>query len=319
MSNRRDFLRNASLLTAGGLLAGKAGLASAKTAEAPVVNAQKALGLQIYSLQRELYDDVPKRMRELKDMGYVNLELAGYGGGKINGMDLMQFKKMAEDAGLKIVSSHVNPAVPGKPFLLDYTRDLVPQISEYWKVAAADHAKLGCKYLVQPMMPNVNTHADADLICEIFNDAGKICKDAGLIFGYHNHNFEFKRIVKPEDAAKPAMPWEVKGDQIMDLFLAGTDPNLVNFELDVYWTVRGGNDPLEYLKKYPKRIVALHIKDTAILGQSGLLNFGNIFNQMYANGIQDYFVELEQMPDGRSQMAGVKDCAAYLQHAPFVK
>lgn len=321
MSNRRDFLKSASLLTAGGLLAGKAGIANATTTSsaAPVTTAQKELGLQIYSLQKELYDDVPKRMKELKEMGYINLELAGYGKGKISGIDMVEFKKMADDAGLKIVSTHVNPSIEGVPFLLDYKKEILPAVKEFWKVAAADHAKIGCKYLIQPMMPNVNTHADADLICEFFNEAGKIAKEAGLIWAYHNHNFEFKRVVKPEDAAKKAMPWEVKGDQIQDLFIAGTDPSLVNFELDVYWTVRGGNDPLEYLKKHPNRIVALHIKDTAVLGQSGLLNFENIFNQMYANGIKDYFVELEGMPDKRPQFAGVKDCAAYLQKASFVK
>jgi len=320
MSNRRDFIKSASLLTAGGLLAGKAGIANATTTSSvPVAAANKELGLQIYSLQKELYDDVPKRMKELKEMGYVNLELAGYGKGKISGIDMMEFKKMADDAGLKIVSTHVNPSIEGVPFLLNYTRDILPQVNEFWKVAAADHAKIGCKYLIQPMMPNVNTHADADLICEFFNEAGKIAKEAGLIWAYHNHNFEFKRIVKPEDAAKKAMPWEVKGDQIQDLFIDGTDPSLVNFELDVYWTVRGGNDPLEYLKKHPKRIVALHIKDTAVLGQSGLLNFENIFNQMYANGVKDFYVELEGMPDKRPQFEGVKDCATYLQKASFVK
>jgi len=319
MSNRRIFLRNMSLLTAGGLFVGNTRLTGAVNPSPVPATASKALGLQIYSLQRELYDDIPKRMRELKDMGYVNLELSGYSMGKIGNVDMMEFKKMAEDAGLKLVSSHVNPAIEGQPFLLGYTKEILPQVKEYWKTTVADHTKLGCKFLVQPMMPTVETHADADLVCEFLNEAGKICKEAGLVFGYHNHNFEFKRVVKPEDANRRAMPWEVKGDQIMDLFIAGTDASLVNFELDVYWAVRGGNDPLDYLKKFPKRIVALHIKDTAVLGQSGLLNFGNIFNQMYANGVQDFFVELEGMPDGRTQFEGVRDCAEYLQKATFVR
>lgn len=324
MSNRRNFLKNASLLTAGGLLAGKAGAMDAANAmSAPVVSAKKKLGLQIYSLQKELYDDVPKGMKELSAMGYVNLELAGYNNGKIETVDMMEFKKMAEDAGLKIVSSHVNPTIEGVPFLLEYKRDILPQVKEYWKQAAADHAKLGCKYLIQPMMPVCREYDDALLACEFFNEAGKIAKEAGLIWAYHNHNFEFKRLVKPGSEDKNQHPFMAMfmptGEQIQDIFIANTDPSVVCFELDVYWTVRGGNDPLEYMQKHPDRIKALHIKDTAILGKSGLLNFENIFNQMYKNGIQDFFVELEQMPDGRSQFEGVKDCAKYLEKASFVK
>jgi sugar phosphate isomerase/epimerase len=331
MSNRRDFLKNASLLTAGGLLVGNAGaMNAANAASAPVVSAKKKLGLQIYSLQAELYDDIPKRMKELKEMGYVNLELSGYSKGKIAGMDMkafkrtaeidmMDFKKMAEDAGLKIVSSHVSPDLGGTSFMLEFKRDLLPKAREFWKQTAADHAKLGCKYLIQPMMPTCRTYDDALLACEFFNDAGKVCNDAGLLFGYHNHHMEFQRLAKPGDENKPQNPWMPVGDQIEDIFIANTDPSLVCFELDVYWTVRGGNDPLEYLQKHPDRIKAVHIKDTAVLGQSGLLNFENIFNQMYKNGVQDYYVELEYMPDGRTQFEGVKDCAAYLEKAPFVR
>ncbi|MDR1403375.1 MAG: sugar phosphate isomerase/epimerase [Tannerellaceae bacterium] len=320
MSNRRDFLKNASLLTASGLLAGNAGTMNAANAgAAPVVSAKKKLGLQIYSLQKELYDNVPKRMKELKEMGYINLELAGYNKGKITDVDMMEFKKMAEDAGLKIVSSHVNPTIEGIPFLMEYKRDIFSQVSDYWKQTVADHIKLGCKFLVQPMMPMCRTYDEALMVCEFFNEAGKICNEAGLIYGYHNHHMEFQRLIKPGDENKNQNPWIPIGDQIQDIFIANTDPSLVCFELDVYWAVRGGNDPLEYLKKHPDRIKAVHIKDTAILGQSGLLNFENIFKQMYKNSIQDYFVELEQMPDGRTQFEGVKDCAAYLEKASFVQ
>lgn len=325
MSNRRDFLKNASLLTAGGLLAGQVGtLHAASTASAPVASAGKELGLQIYSLGKELYDDVPKRLKELKDMGYVNLELAGYSKGKIGSVEMMEFKKMAEAAGLKIVSSHVNPAIEGVPFLMEYKKDILPQVKDYWKATAADHAKLGCKFLVQPMMPMCRTYEEALLVCEFFNEAGKICKDAGLIFGYHNHHGEFlQRLIKPGTKKRDPNPmmdvFMPQGEQVEDIFIANTDPSLVCFELDVYWTVRGGNDPLEYLKKHADRIKAVHIKDASVLGQSGMLNFENIFNQMYKNGIKDYFVELENMPDGRSQLEGVKDCAAYLNKASFVK
>lgn len=325
MSNRRDFLKNMSLLAAGGIMAGRAG----SLAAAPVVSASlsasgapsatKQLGLQTYSLQKEFFDNLPRRMNELREMGYVNLELAGYNEGKIGQVDILEFKKMADDAGLHIRSSHVNPSIPGVPYLSDYTREVIPQIKEYWKRTADDHAKIGCELLIQPMMPNCRSHEDAALITDIFNESGKIVKAAGLPFGYHNHHMEFQRLIKPADRKKEYGFWDKPGDQIYDLFLRDTDPSLVFFEMDVYWTVMGANDPVEYMRKYPDRIKALHIKDRSVLGQSGMMNFEMIFKQMYANNIGYYFVELEQMPDGRTQFEGVADCAAYLQKASFVK
>ena len=99
MINRRNFLRNASLFTLGGLMAGKVGNAVAAQPATPGAGeamAAKKIGLQIYSLGGELYKDVPGGMKKLKKMGYQTLELAGYKNGKIHDVDMMEFKKMAE-------------------------------------------------------------------------------------------------------------------------------------------------------------------------------------------------------------------------------
>ncbi len=322
MTNRRNFLKNASILATTGLLAGKPGLGNAHpNGTTTITMANKTLGLQIYSLQRELYDNLPKRMRELKDMGYTKLELAGYKEGKIGGVDMMEFKKMADDAGLNIISSHLEPYIDGHtdPFLLDYQKEMMPQVNEFWKRAADDHAKLECKYMIQATMPTCKSHERAYLLCDFFNEAGRIVKAAGLKYGYHNHHMEFERLLRPEDAGKNKNPWTIPGDQIYDLFIQGTDPGLVLYEMDVYWTIRGGSDPVDYMRKHPDRIKLLHIKDTTILGQSGLLNFENIFNQMYENKIADFFVEMEPLKDGRTQYQGIKECSDYLQKATFVK
>lgn len=312
MINRRDFLRHASLFTVAGLAAGNM---ETVHAAAPVVSektAAKTIGLQIYSLGKELYEDVPGGLKKVKQMGYSTLELAGYKDGKIGNVDMMEFKKMAEDAGLKITSSHVNPPVR------EYTKENRSQIAEYWKKTADDHAKLGVKYLIQPGQPSTRSTEEVAFVCEIFNEAGKIVKAAGIPFGYHNHDFEFAKVV-PGGSEAVFNRRNRKGEVIYDLFLKQTDPSLVFFEMDVYWTVMGQNDPLEYMKKYADRIKVLHIKDRAVLGDSGMMNFEKIFGQAYANGISDYFVELEKMPDGRTQFQGVKGCADYLLKAPFVK
>ncbi len=317
MTNRRNFLKNAALLTAGTFFAGKSSFVNAaKTSPSlhKTVETGKKVGLQIYSLQRELYSDTPKRMQELKNMGYTDLELAGYSkDGTIGKVEMMEFKKMAEDAGLKITSSHVNPPMS------DFTQENKATILEFWKKAAEDHAKLGCELLIQPMMPKCESYDDAAMICEIFNESGAIIKAAGLPFGYHNHNMEFQRVLTEEEKKKTYNFWERPGTQIYDLFLKDTDPDLVFFEMDVYWTVMGQNDPVEYMQNHKDRIKALHIKDRSLLGKSGMMNFEAIFNQMYEDNIKYYFVELEPMRTGMTQMEGVKQCVDYLLKAPFVK
>ena len=304
------------MLTAGGLFLGNTSCTNAPKAnavdEASAAKPSKRLGLQIYSLQKELYDDLPNRLKEVKAMGYETLELAGYNAGKIGGVDMMEFKKMVADSGLKITSSHVNPPVR------EYTKENRSQIMEYWKKTADDHAKLGVKYLIQPGQPSTRSVEEVAYVCEIFNEAGKIVKATGIPFGYHNHEMEFAKVVPGGTESKFGRRVR-EGEVIYDLFLKQTDPALVFFEMDVYWTVMGQNDPVEYMQKHKDRIKVLHIKDRAVLGQSGMMNFEMIFKQMYANGIADYFVELEKMPDGRTQFEGVKGCADYLLNASFVK
>lgn len=271
-------------------MTGKAGTLQAATPVTTETTATKSLGLQIYSLGGELTKDVPAGMKKIKEIGYSTLELAGYNDGKISGMDMMEFKKIAEDNGLKITSSHVNPPTG------TYTPENRQSIMEFWKKTADDHAKLGVKYLVQPGQPSTRSVEEVGYVCDIFNEAGKVIKAAGIPFGYHNHDFEFAKVVPGGKEA--VFGRHNKGDIIYDLFLKGTDPSLVFFEMDVYWTVIGQNDPVEYMKKYADRIKLLHIKDRAILGQSGFMNFEMIFKQANENKIKEFYVELEGMPDG---------------------
>lgn len=317
MSNRRDFIKGASLLTLGGLLAGKTTQAVASTTMKTSSSAKKNIGLQIYSLGKELYEDVPGGLKKIGQMGYSTIELAGYKEGTINGVDMVEFKKMAEDAGLKITSTHVNPPVR------EYTAANKGKIADFWKKAADDHAKIGVTYLIQPGQPSTRNVEEVARVCEVFNEAGQIAKAAGLSFGYHNHEMEFARVIPGgEDMVFGRRGFgreQPKGIEVIyDAFIQRTDPSLVFFEMDVYWAVMGQNDPVAYMQKYSDRIKVLHIKDKAVLGQSGMMNFENIFKQAYANGIKDYFVELEGITAG-TQFEGVKGCVDYLLKASFVK
>ncbi len=316
MENKRDFLKKLSLLTVGGVVGSSIvpAIASEKSASS-FSAAKKSIGLQIYSLGKELVENVPAGMKKIAEIGYSTIELAGYGNRKMGIYEVADYKKIVDDAGLKITSSHVNPPVR------KYSADNVAQIDDFWKKTVEDHVKLGVKFLVQPGMPSIESQEDAKLVCEVFNKAGEVAKSAGIKWGYHNHHMEFKRVVKESEktTTENQNPFQQKGDVIYDLLLNGTDPGLVFFEMDVYWTVMGQNDPLEYFEKYPTRFPVLHIKDRSVLGKSGMMNFENIFNLAYKNGLSEYYVEIEKVKTNMTQFEGVKDCFTYLNNASFVK
>jgi sugar phosphate isomerase/epimerase len=270
---------------------------------------KKSIGLQIYSLGKEFTSDVPNGLKKVAQIGYSTMEAAGYNDGKLYGLEMAEFKKMADAAGVKVTGSHVNPPVR------KYSKENMGEIADFWKKTVDAHLKCSVKTVVQPGMPSIESNDDAAIVCEVFNKAGEIAKNAGIKWGYHNHSGEFQKAVKEEDKGKRG----VQGDVIYDLLLKGTDPKLVFFEMDVYWTVMGQNDPLDYFEKYAGRFPILHIKDRSILGKSGMMNFENIFTKAYQNGLDEFYVELEGIRQGMTQFEGVKLCFDYLNNASFVK
>jgi len=305
-----------------GVCAAKSNVFAASVSHASKLNAKKIIGLQLYSLfvggSTEFTQNVPGGLKRVAQMGYSTLELAGYTSeGKIGEVPMPEFKKYADDAGLKIISSHLNPPVR------EYTKENLESIKDFWKKAAEQHAAIGCKHMIQPGQPATRSTEEVAFVGEVFNEAGKIAKAAGLIYGYHNHSGEFASVVPggtgPINAEEGFGRKRPEGAKIIyDAMLEATDPSLVIFENDVYWTVMGQHDPVAYMKKYPNRIRLLHIKDVEVLGQSGMMNFPKIFETAYTNGITDFIVELETY-NGGTQFEGVKGCIDYLLKASFVK
>lgn len=309
MESKREFLKKMGLLTVGSVFAGSVTEAVAANSVSALPAKGKSVGLQLYSLGRELGTDIPGGLKKVAQIGYKTAELAGYGSGKFYNNEVADFRKMAEDAGLKVTGSHVNPPVR------KYSAENKATIADFWKKAVEDHAKLGVITLVQPGMPSIESNDEAKLVCEVFNNAGETAKAAGIKWGYHNHSGEFQKAVKEEEKGKRGVP----GDIIYDLLLNGTDPALVFFEMDVYWTVMGQQDPLDYFEKYAGRFPVLHIKDRSVLGQSGMMNFENIFTKAYEKGLDEFYVEIEGIKTGMTQFEGVKLCFDYLNKAKFVK
>ena len=330
MTNRRTFLKNASLLSLFGLASHKLSASNSlnaieSTTGITSTGAKKQMGLQTYSLGQELLQDIPNGLTRLANMGYTELELFGYSPdtGKFGSYNPQEttyisaedYKKMADDAGLLITSSHLSPRG------IEYTSENMSKFEEYWKKATEVHQKLGVSFMVQPSLPTIKNEDDAKYVCDIFNRAGEITKEAGIQWGYHNHNHEFDRVLKPGETIDPKRSrWDPQGTYIEKLFMDNTDPDKVIFELDVYWTVMGQQDPIEWLEDYPTRIQLLHIKDRWILGDSGMMNFPNIFKKGYENGIKGFYVELEaDRRKGRKQFEGVEASAKYLQSSSFLK
>ena len=330
--NRRNFLKGASMLSLGAL-------AACQTKEAvpaePVINTNKGLGLQTYTLGPELYaGNLSDNLARIRKMGIKNLELAGYNADShtIGEVSLDDFKKAADDNDLKIVSSHVTPGVlmaglfqrPGAPAAKPKTvPEMKPEVVEFWKPVAEDHAKLGCQYLVQPMMPpmGVTNVEKAKQFADLLNVSGETVKaTSGLQFGYHNHNMEMAKVSETSTASVLGDLFSGlrDGQIIEDLYMDNTDPANVIFELDVYWTVMGQQDPVEWLTNRADRIHMLHIKDRMVLGASGMLNFKNIFDKFYANGRQYFFIEIEDTNSGK-QFERLEQSALYLNTSDFVK
>ena len=308
MANRRDFLKSAGVLTLGAALMPQEALAKKNKKAKP---GKKHIGLQTYTLGGELTgQNLAESFNRLRQMGYTHVELAGF-----KGLSPAEYKRIADDAGIKITSAHLNPS--GLKGGEKYGPSNIEKIKDFWKRVADEHAAIGVPYLVQPGLPHIESIEDAQRVAEVFNAAGEVTKQVGIQFGYHNHNREFFRV----EAGGKGQNWDVrsgKGRQIEEIFITETDPQKVIFELDVYWAVMGGQDPVEWINKYADRIQMLHIKDRLVLGQSGMMNFEQIFKNFYANGHKDFFVEIEDVNSGK-QFQRAEESINYLLAADFVK
>ena len=289
MQNRRDFLKHASMLLAG--------TAFSSNLFSSCSQSNKNIGLQLYSL-RDLVKDqgIQTTLETVSKMGYKNLELAGYNDGKMYGLAPSELKKMVSDLGMKVTSSHVGQA---------YNKEKEADVMGWWDQAIDAHNELGVKYMIQPWMPvnDQTTLDDLKTYCDYFNTVGYKTAAASMAFGYHNHDFEFKN---------------VEGQRIYDYLLNNTSKNHVFFQMDVYWVAQGGADPVEYMQKYADQMKVLHIKDEKEIGRSKQIDYKPIFDQMYANNIKDYYVEVERYSEN-DPVASVTESFNFLNDANYVK
>jgi sugar phosphate isomerase/epimerase len=246
----------------------------------------KDYGIQLWSVKNALAKDPQGVLKQLASFGYKQIESFEGGKGMFWGMTAADFKKYMDDLGMKIISSHCN-------------------IEKDFEQKAADAASIGMKYLICPYKGPQKSIDDFKKIADEFNQKGDICKKNGIRFGYHNHDYSFKAI----DGQIPE-----------DVMLANTNADTVDFEMDIYWVVTAGADPVDYMKKYKNRFRLGHVKDriknstqadaSCTLGE-GSIDYPSILKQAKANGMEYFIVEQERY-DNTTEMDSARADAKYM-------
>ena len=196
---------------------------------------EKFIGLQLYSLRKEMQTDPKGTVAKVGEMGYKFVEAAGYRDGKFYGMTPVEFKELCEASGMQFLGSHTGQNLPNKE---SWTKTM-----DWWDTAIDAHVAAGVVWIVQPWMDEVGYNSLEGLkqYIEYFNAVGEKCKAKGIKFGYHNHDKEFTT--------------EFNGKPVYDWMLELTDPEKVMFQLDLYWINYGGKSATDYFDKYPGRFM----------------------------------------------------------------
>ena len=274
--DRRRFLRSSVAAAVAGLIGPAAGFASglgngfAFGARRPL----DRIGLQLYTVRSLMANDVEGTLSLVAAIGYSEVEFAG-----LFDRSPRQVRKTLDGLGLTAPATHLGIGV---------FRDGLDEAIE------AGHT-LGHRFLILPSLPR-SAFASTDAvrrIAEEMNGFGERCRTAGLRFGFHNHATELG---------------QVEGEVPLRLLLEHTDPALVTFEVDLFWMVDGGGDPLAYFAAYPGRFELCHVKDRTASGEmvdvgAGVIDFPAIFARARRAGLEHYFVEHDDPKDPADSVA----------------
>jgi sugar phosphate isomerase/epimerase len=195
------------------------------------------IGLQLYSMRDQFAKDVRWTLDLISGMGIENVELAG-----TYGMPPEKFRELLVSKGLKPVSAH---------FGFESWRDRLDEVLR-------DAKTLGVEYVGCAWIPHEGTFDDkaCDDAVEVFNRAGKAAAAQGLKFFYHTHGYEFQ-----------PRPYGT----LFDRLVSGTKSDYVQYQMDVFWIVHAGQDPVKLFEKYRRRFTSMHLKDMKKGTPTGLL------------------------------------------------
>lgn len=254
------------------------------------------LGVQAYTYRNSFPKSVVATLDTIKALGITEIEA-----GAPRGMTPEEFRKLCDERGIKIPSTGAG----------------YEQITKAPEEAVAKAKALGASFVMVSWIPHQKGSFNLDnakKAVEDFNRVGKILKENGLTFCYHNHGYEFQ-------------PYE-KGT-LFDYIVTNTNPDYVSFEMDILWAQHGGADPVALLKKYGNRFKLMHLKDLkkgikgdltggtppendVVLGE-GQINIPEILRLAKKAGVKHYFIEdesnkeYEQMPKSIAYLKNLAD------------
>ncbi|MFM7721120.1 MAG: sugar phosphate isomerase/epimerase family protein [Sediminibacterium sp.] len=283
MSNsRRNFLRGAALTSVALSMPFKNELMA-------MAANSKPFGLQLWSVKQALTKDPLGVLKQIASNGYKKIESFEGAKGMFWGMKNTEFKKVMDDLGMNMVSTHCNDTGNFKSFEL--------------KAAAA--GEIGLKHIICAFKGPQKTLDNFKKFAEEFNTCGEIAKKHGLRFAYHNHDYSFKAM----DGIVP-----------QDLMIKNTDPAYVDFEMDLYWTAAAGVDAVAYMDQFPNRFKLVHVKDmtkiatgyeSCVIGK-GTIDYKTLLPKLAKRGIAHMIVEQEAYT-GTNELDAAKDNAAYMK------
>jgi sugar phosphate isomerase/epimerase len=283
-TNRRQFLSTLGLSTIA-ISAGIPGWASNKKA-----TQLDNFGFITGIVGNFMKEDWKGTLEKIAQQGYTEMEFGNHFGDSLS-----EFKSVCKSIGIKPIA--------GGSSLAEMQKDTDKKIEEA--------LEMGKKYWVcyWPWLNDAKniTADEAKVAADNLNQLGEACKNGGIKFCWHNHNWEF------EKETSEGLPF--------DILMKNTDPKTVKMELDIFWVKKGGGDPIECLKKYPGRYEILHVKDMDATPEksfacpgSGIIDFRPVFREAWDQGVRHYIVEKDGEQNG---IECLKSSSDYLKNLKF--
>lgn len=191
------------------------------------------IGAQLYTIRAytQTKEDFRRSMKKIADMGYSCVQLSAVG----KDVTAQVAADICKEYGLKIVLTHSS----------------IDRILYDTDQLIAEHKLMGCKYIGLGAMPDKYRCSEwIGYFKEDFKEPVKKMKEAGMLFMYHNHAFEFEK---------------VNGKYFMDELLESFAPDEMGITLDTYWLQTAGADVCQWIEKCKDRIPCVHLKDRAVV------------------------------------------------------
>ncbi|MEO7309486.1 MAG: sugar phosphate isomerase/epimerase [Chitinophagaceae bacterium] len=258
MPSRRHFLKTTGTVAIGSMLL---------PSFAPPAAKVKNPGLQLYTFRKELLADAKGTLEKIASLGIKQIESATSDKGHYYGLTAREMKDTCAGLGMTLRSGHVH-------------------LDKQWQQTMDEAAASGQQYMICSSMPTAGQTVDNyKRVGEQFNKAGEECNKRNILFGYHNHEYEFE---------------QENGTVLYDVLLQHTEANLVHMELDLGWAIVGGKNPLDYFKQYKGRFPLWHLKDMDLVKKhsvefgKGALDIPGLLKHSKDAGLQYFFIEQEE-------------------------